>query len=136
MSYPRNLRRLSATIRTLTFPNFDQSITRQLAALFIAAFILIQPMVLMAQRGKVAEKGKPVAEGITPTNPDTGTGSISLTTIGSAATENFNTLSNTAGSTTNTALPTGWYITESGGGARDNEQYAVDTGAQHDRRHL
>src|SRR6266568_2589313 len=60
---------------------------------------------------------------------DTGTGSVSLTTIGTAATENFDTLSNTAGSTTNTALPTGWYITETGGGARDNEQYAVDTGA-------
>src|SRR6185295_1408707 len=43
-------------------------------------------------------------------------------------TETFNTLSNTAGSTTNTALPVGWYITETGGGARDNEQYAVDTG--------
>jgi predicted extracellular nuclease len=129
MSYPRNFRRLSATFRALTFPNFDQSITRQLAALFIAAFILIQPTVLMAQRGKVAEKAKPVSEGITPANPDTGTGSVSLTTIGSAATENFNTLSNTAGSTTNTTLPTGWYITESGGGARDNEQYAVDTGA-------
>src|ERR1043165_8557765 len=60
---------------------------------------------------------------------DTGTGSISLTTAGSAVTENFDTLSNTAGSTTNTALPTGWYITEGGGGARDNEQYAVDTGS-------
>jgi predicted extracellular nuclease len=59
---------------------------------------------------------------------DTGTGSISLTTLGAAATENFDTLSNTAGSTTNTTLPTGWYITETGGGARDNEQYAVDTG--------
>src|SRR3954470_11380726 len=61
---------------------------------------------------------------------DTGTGSISLTTAGSAVTENFDTLSNTAGSTTNTALPTGWYITETGGGARDNEQYAVDTGGR------
>src|SRR6185369_1498881 len=50
------------------------------------------------------------------------------TTIGSPATENFDTLSNTAGSTTNTTLPTGWYLTESGGGARDNEQYGVDTG--------
>jgi predicted extracellular nuclease len=59
---------------------------------------------------------------------DTGTGAVSLTTIGSPATENFDTLSNTAGSTTNTTLPTGWYITETGGGARDNEQYAVDTG--------
>src|SRR5215813_6390200 len=59
---------------------------------------------------------------------DTGTGSVSLNTIGVAASENFDTLSNVAGSTTNTALPTGWYITEGGGGARDNEQYAVDTG--------
>jgi len=59
---------------------------------------------------------------------DTGTGDVSLTTIGSPAGENFDTLSNTAGSTTNTTLPTGWYITETGGGARDNEQYAVDTG--------
>src|ERR1051326_1678215 len=59
---------------------------------------------------------------------DTGTGSVSLVALGTAATENFDTLSNTAGSTTNTALPTGWYITEGGGGARDNEQYAVDTG--------
>jgi predicted extracellular nuclease len=43
--------------------------------------------------------------------------------------QNFDTLSNTANSTTNTALPTGWLLTETGGGARDNEQYAVDTGA-------
>jgi len=60
---------------------------------------------------------------------DTGTGSVSLTTLATPATENFDTLSNVAGSTTNTTLPTGWYITETGGGARDNEQYAVDTGA-------
>src|SRR3954454_3688912 len=59
---------------------------------------------------------------------DTGTSSVSLSALGSPVTENFDTLSNTAGSTTNTALPTGWYITETGGGARDNEQYAVDTG--------
>lgn len=43
--------------------------------------------------------------------------------------QNFDTLSNVAGSTTNTQLPLGWALTESGGGARDNEQYAVDTGA-------
>jgi DNA/RNA endonuclease G (NUC1)/fibronectin type 3 domain-containing protein len=60
---------------------------------------------------------------------DTGTSSISLTTLGSPVTENFDTLSNVALSTTNTALPTGWYITETGGGTRDNEQYGVDTGA-------
>lgn len=54
---------------------------------------------------------------------------VSLTTIGSASTQNFDTLSNTAGSTTNNLTITGWFMTESGGGARDNEQYAVDTGS-------
>lgn len=54
---------------------------------------------------------------------------VSLTTLGAASTQNFNTLSNTAGSTTNNLTITGWFMTESGGGARDNEQYAVDTGA-------
>ena len=37
-------------------------------------------------------------------------------------------LSNTAGSTTNNLTIPGWFMTEGGGGARDNEQYAVDTG--------
>ncbi|WP_020603088.1 ExeM/NucH family extracellular endonuclease [Spirosoma spitsbergense] len=54
---------------------------------------------------------------------------VSLTTINSPYTQDFNTLSNTAGSTTNTTLPTGFFLTETGGGARDNEQYAVDTGS-------
>jgi uncharacterized repeat protein (TIGR01451 family) len=54
---------------------------------------------------------------------------VSLTTIGSAYTQNFDTLVNTAGSTTNNLTIPGWFMTESGGGARDNEQYAVDTGA-------
>lgn len=54
---------------------------------------------------------------------------VSLTTLGSAATQNFDTLSNTAGSTTNNLTIPGWFMTETGGGARDNEQYAVDTGA-------
>jgi len=54
---------------------------------------------------------------------------VSLTTTGAAYTQNFDTLSNTAGSTTNNLTITGWFMTESGGGARDNEQYAVDTGA-------
>ncbi|HEX6099152.1 MAG TPA: ExeM/NucH family extracellular endonuclease [Thermoanaerobaculia bacterium] len=53
---------------------------------------------------------------------------VSLTTTGSAFTQNFNTLSNTAGSTTNNLTITGWFMTETGGGTRDNEQYAVDTG--------
>ncbi len=53
---------------------------------------------------------------------------VSLTTLGAAATQNFDTLSNTAGSTTNNLTITGWFLNETGGGARDNEQYAVDTG--------
>ncbi|HSX61761.1 MAG TPA: Calx-beta domain-containing protein [Tahibacter sp.] len=53
---------------------------------------------------------------------------VSLTTLGSASTQNFDTLSNTAGSTTNNLTITGWFMTETGGGARDNDQYAVDTG--------
>ena len=48
---------------------------------------------------------------------------------GGTYSQNFDTLSNTAGSTTNSVLPTGWLLNETGGGARDNEQYAVDTGA-------
>lgn len=48
---------------------------------------------------------------------------------GGTYTQDFDTLSNTAGSTTNTALPTGWQLNETGGGARDNEQYGVDTGS-------
>jgi hypothetical protein len=53
---------------------------------------------------------------------------VSLTTLGAASTQNFNTLSNTAGSTTNNLTITGWFMTESGLGARDNDQYAVDNG--------
>jgi predicted extracellular nuclease len=52
---------------------------------------------------------------------------VSLT--GGTHSQNFDTLSNTAGSTTNSSLPAGWLLTETGGGARDNEQYAVDTGS-------
>ncbi len=54
---------------------------------------------------------------------------ISLTAPGSAYSQDFNTLSNAAGSTANNLTITGWYLTESGGGARDNEQYAVGTGS-------
>ena len=123
---------------------------RQLFAVLTAAFLLFQQAIIFAptasaqvRRATTIDKTTvtkaPVSSGIkqapapalddTGGPNDTGTGSVSLTTAGVAApTETFDTLSNTAGSTTNTALPTGWYITETGGGARDNEQYAVDTG--------
>jgi uncharacterized repeat protein (TIGR01451 family) len=54
---------------------------------------------------------------------------VSLTTPGSAYTQDFDTLSSVAGTTTNSLAITGWSMTETGGGARDNELYAVDTGA-------
>lgn len=57
---------------------------------------------------------------------DTGTGSVSLTTSGAAYTQDFNTLA--ISETTNTTLPTGWFLTEQGGGARDNEAYGADSG--------
>src|SRR5262245_33934442 len=57
---------------------------------------------------------------------DTGSGSVSLNAVGTAYTQNFDTLSNTG--TTNSNLPPGWFLTESGGGARDNEQYRADNG--------
>jgi hypothetical protein len=46
---------------------------------------------------------------------------------GVPVTENFNTLA-TSG-TMNTLILPGWSLAESGGGARDNEQYAADNGA-------
>jgi len=55
--------------------------------------------------------------------------SISLTVAGTPYTQNFDLLSNTAGSTTNNLTIPGWFLTETGGGARDNEQYAVDAGS-------
>jgi len=53
---------------------------------------------------------------------------VNLASMGAANNQSFDTLSNTAGSTTNNLTLTGWFMTEAGGGARDNEQYAVDNG--------
>jgi predicted extracellular nuclease len=114
-----------------TSPNGRQqsaSVRRKLLA-FVTAALIIVP-VLFALHAAAQRRQTPAPTPINEIGPplDTGTGSVSMNTLGVALTENFDTLSNTAGSTTNTALPTGWYITEGGGGARDNEQYAVDTG--------
>ncbi|MBS1787862.1 MAG: HYR domain-containing protein [Acidobacteria bacterium] len=87
--------------------------SRRAPVLFVLATVLMASAAFYARR----------------ISADTGSGAVSLTTPGSAYTQNFDSLSNTAGSTTNTTLPTGWYLTETGGGARDNEQYAVDTGS-------
>jgi len=52
--------------------------------------------------------------------------SISLTQYWGAYVQNFNTLSNTAGTTTNSLSINGWYLNETGTGA--NGLYAVDNG--------
>lgn len=54
---------------------------------------------------------------------------ISLASPGTPVAENFDTLSATAASTTNVLSLPGWAMVETGGGTRDNAQYAVDTGA-------
>ena len=54
---------------------------------------------------------------------------IFLNTLGTAYTQDFNTLSNVAGSTTNDLAIDGWVLSEGGLGSRDNEQYAVDDGS-------
>jgi Ca2+-binding RTX toxin-like protein len=58
-------------------------------------------------------------------------GFVSLTTAGVAYTQDFNTL-NTLGTANAISSATGlggWELTESGSGARDNEQYATGTGS-------
>lgn len=52
---------------------------------------------------------------------------IDINAVDAANTQNFDTLA-TSGTTNVLAIP-GWQLIESGGGARDNEQYAADTGS-------
>jgi len=54
-------------------------------------------------------------------------GAVGLTALAVPYTQDFNTLAVTG--TGNTALPLGWDLNETGGGARDNEQYAAGTGS-------
>ena len=54
---------------------------------------------------------------------------VVLANVDTPAAQNFDALSNTAGSTTNNLTLPGWSMLETGSGARDNDQYAVDTGA-------
>src|SRR5882724_4039293 len=56
-----------------------------------------------------------------------GSGSISLTTLGSAYTQDFNTLANTG--TANNLTINGWFLNETGTSARNNGQYAFSTGS-------
>jgi predicted extracellular nuclease len=77
-------------------------------------------------KSPAARVSAPMDEPVPP-SIDRGTGSVSLTTLGVASTQNFDTLANSG--TTNTTLPAGWYITETGGSARDLDDYAADTGS-------
>ena len=56
-----------------------------------------------------------------------GSGSISLTTLGSASTQDFNTLANT-GSVNNLTVG-GWYLNETGTSGSNNGQYRAGTGS-------
>jgi Bacterial Ig-like domain/RTX calcium-binding nonapeptide repeat (4 copies) len=63
--------------------------------------------------------------------PTRAAGSISLVTLGDAYTQDFGTL-NTLGTANAISAAVGmggWELTESGGSARDNEQYAASTGS-------
>ncbi|MBK9925000.1 MAG: ExeM/NucH family extracellular endonuclease [Anaerolineales bacterium] len=56
-----------------------------------------------------------------------GSGSISLTTLGSAYTQDFDTLSNTGSA--NTLALDGWYLNEVGSSSANNGQYNTGTGS-------
>jgi uncharacterized protein len=58
-----------------------------------------------------------------------GSGSISLTTLGVAYTQNFDTLTNTPDAALSNVLPNGWLLEESGTSARNDGRYAVGTGS-------
>lgn len=143
MSY-RPSRRLIATLRALTFPNFNQSITRQLVAFFIAAFILIQPAVLMAQRGKRVGSVPPViGRSQSPTDIGEPLLGVTLTTLGTPYTQNFDTLPASGSTTwTNDSNIPGWFHARTGTGttivANDGSSnagnlYSYGTGTATDR---
>ncbi|MBN2385539.1 MAG: sortase [Anaerolineales bacterium] len=56
-------------------------------------------------------------------------GTISLATLGAAYAQDFDTLAITGTANAIDDLNNGWYLTETGGGARDNELYAAGTGS-------
>src|SRR5260221_1145356 len=60
---------------------------------------------------------------------DGGSGTVSLTTSGTPATESFDRLANTPDALLSNVLPTGWMISESGTSARNDGKYAVGTGS-------
>jgi uncharacterized repeat protein (TIGR01451 family) len=58
-----------------------------------------------------------------------GGGNISLTALGAAYTQNFDTLTNGPNGGTSSTLPTGWLIDETGSSTRNDGKYTVGTGS-------
>src|SRR5437870_5650628 len=58
-----------------------------------------------------------------------GSGSISLTALGTAYAQNFDTLTNSPDAALSNVLPNGWLLDESGSGTRNDGKYAVGTGS-------
>jgi uncharacterized protein len=62
-----------------------------------------------------------------------GSGTVSLTAIGAAAAQSFDPSADFTGlattGTTNTTLPTGWFLAESGTSSLNNDAYAAGTGS-------
>jgi predicted extracellular nuclease len=56
-----------------------------------------------------------------------GVGSVSLAALGAAYGQDFDTLASTG--TTNTTLPTGWFLAEAGTSGTNNDAYAAGTGS-------
>ena len=56
-----------------------------------------------------------------------GSGTVSLTTLGAASSQPFDTLATTG--STNTSLPAGWFLHESGSSSANNDAYAAGTGS-------
>ena len=59
---------------------------------------------------------------------DGGSGSVSLTALGTPYSQDFNTLGNSPDNTIFATLPTGWFISESGTSARNDGKYAAGSG--------
>jgi len=62
-----------------------------------------------------------------PASAAAGSGSVSLTGLGTPVVEQFDALANTG--TSNTTLPVGWFLEENGSSAANNDAYAAGTGS-------
>ena len=87
---------------------------RQMNKLFSAITILALMLMALPMQSAAALGG--------------GSGSISLTALNTAYTQNFDTLANT-GTTNNITVINGWFIDETGSSARNNGQYAASNGS-------